>query len=94
MLKLDCKRLAVVFGLIIFLMYYIGRQVFHPYSYAAFIAFGFCLADAVVIMCPWCIYIYIYNYSQLGAGLMIRTHLEKECLGNVGEVFVKKIQIQ
>jgi len=67
MLKLDCKRLAVVFGLIIFLMYYIGRQVFHPYSYAAFIAFGFCLADAVVIMSPWClfIYIYIYIYIQL-----------------------------
>jgi len=62
MLKLDCKRLAVVFGLIIFLMYYIGRQVFHPYSYAAFIAFGFCLADAVAIMSPWCFYIYIYIY--------------------------------
>ncbi|KAL9341984.1 hypothetical protein Peur_065309 [Populus x canadensis] len=57
MLKLDCKRLAVVFGLIIFLMYYIGRQVFHPYSYADFIAFGFCLADAVVIMSSWCLYI-------------------------------------
>jgi len=65
MLKLDCKRLAVVFGLIIFLMYYIGRQVFHPYSYAAFIAFGFCLADAVVIMSPWCLFIYIYIYIYI-----------------------------
>jgi hypothetical protein len=64
MLKLDCKRLAVVFGLIIFLMYYIGRQVFHPYSYAAFIAFGFCLADAVVILSPWCLYIYISSCEK------------------------------
>lgn len=61
MLKLGCKRLAVVS---FFKMYYIGRQVFHPYSYADFIAFGFCLADAVVIMSTWCLYIYIYPVAK------------------------------